>query len=67
MDEYRRAEDRFTFFNSETSNALKNRMEQLELENKGLKDRLERLEAISVERMIIAASQEKLHRRKTRP
>ena len=55
MNQYSKAADRLSFLTSEMSGAMKERMEQLELENEGLKERLERLEAISVERLVLAA------------
>lgn len=58
MNQYSKAAERLSFFTSEMSGAMKERMEQLETENEGLKERLERLEAISVERLILAARSE---------
>jgi len=55
LEQYSKAADRLTFLTSENSGALKSRMEQLEDENKDLKARLEKLEALSVERLVLAA------------
>jgi predicted nuclease with TOPRIM domain len=55
-DEYVKAVDRFTFL-GQSNGALKTKVEQLEEENKELRARLDRLEAISVERLVLAAAQ----------
>jgi len=67
LEQYSKAADRLTFLTSENNSALKSRMGQLEDENKDLKTRLERLEAISVERLVLAAETRKQassHKRK---
>ena len=58
-NEYSKAVDRLTFLTSEVNGAVRDRMHQLELENKGLKARLDRLEAISIERLVLAAGTRK--------
>jgi hypothetical protein len=55
-DEYSKAADRLTFLTSEANGAVRDRMTQLEKENKDLKARLERLDAISVERLVLTAT-----------
>jgi len=62
--EYSKAADRLTFLTSEANGAVRDRMAQLEAENKDLKARLERLEAISVERLVLAAATKKQKKRK---
>jgi len=58
-DGYSKAADRLTFLTSEANGAVRDRMTQLEAENKDLKARLERLEAISIERLVLAAGSKK--------
>jgi integrase len=58
-DEYSKAVDRLTFLTSEATAAVRDRMQRLELENKEQKARLDRLEAISVERLMLAAGTKK--------
>jgi integrase len=50
-NEYGKAIDKLTFLTSEANGPVRDRMTQLESENRDLKTRLERLEAISVERL----------------
>jgi len=66
-NEYGKAADRLTFFTSEANGATKDRITQLEAENRDLKTRLQRLEAISVQRLVLAAATKKQatpHKRK---
>jgi len=65
-DEYAKAADRLTFLTSEANGATKDRITQLETENKDLKVRLDRLESISVERLILASRTKKQPRDKKR-
>jgi hypothetical protein len=58
-DEYSKAVDRLTFLTSEATAVVRDRMQRLELENKEQKGRLDRLEAISVERLMLAAGTKK--------
>ncbi len=66
LEQYNKAADRLTFLTSEANGAVRDRMTQLEAENKDLKARLDRLEALSVEKFVLAAGTEKKHVRSTR-
>ena len=57
--EYEKAIDKLTFLTSTANGAMKDRIAQLEDENEDLRTRLERLEAISVERLMLAAANTK--------
>jgi integrase/recombinase XerD len=63
---YMKGLDKLIFLSTETTAPLKDRMGQLESENKDLKGRLERLESISVERFVLAAATKKQGSRKKR-
>jgi integrase len=56
---YMKGVDRLVFLSTETTAPLKDRMGQLEQENKDLKARLEKLEAISIERLVLGAGAKK--------
>jgi len=63
---YMKGVAKLTFLSTEATAPLKDRMGQLEQENKDMRARLEKLEAISVERLALAAGSKKRKKRAKR-